>query len=88
MEGKLNWVGCTSMDWGVKKDEGKAISWIRKSAKQGFLAAQINLGRIYEQGIGVKKDLDKALEWYRKAAKQGNELAKNEVVKIEKELNK
>ena len=50
---------------------------------EGFVAAQINLGQLYSQGIGVKKDLDKALEWYRKAAEQGNEFAKEKVTEIE-----
>ena len=41
-------------------------------AEQGDVAAQNNLGLMYENGQGVKQDYAEAVKWYRKAAEQGN----------------
>jgi TPR repeat protein len=39
-------------------------------AEQGSAQAQLNLGRMYENGEGVSQNRDAAMEWYRKAAEQ------------------
>lgn len=48
-----------------------AVEWFRKSAEQGFAAAQCNLGNCYKFGKGVTQDLTKAVKWYEKSAEQG-----------------
>jgi hypothetical protein len=40
-------------------------------ARAGNLAAQFNLGVLFESGRGVRRDNSKALEWYRRAAEGG-----------------
>jgi TPR repeat protein len=55
---------------GKSKDYTQAVSWYRKAAEQGYLAAQFNLGHMYQEGYGVSKDFGLAVYWYRKAAEQ------------------
>ena len=43
-----------------------------QAAKQGYAAAQYNLGLMYDQGRGVRQDYTQAVQWYRKAAEQGD----------------
>ena len=43
----------------------------RKSAEQGNLGAQYNLGLKYEKGRGVPQDYAEAVKWYGKAAERG-----------------
>jgi TPR repeat protein len=38
---------------GVEKDDGRALSWLRKAAQQGYEPAPDNLKVMYEQGIGI-----------------------------------
>ena len=57
--------------FGVTKDEGRALNWFKKSAKQGHGASQSTLGWIYHYGEGVLKDYKKAMYWYHKASTQG-----------------
>jgi hypothetical protein len=40
---------------------------IRKAADQGNVAAQFNLGLMYNQGQGITRDYAEAVRWYRKA---------------------
>ena len=41
--------------------------YMEKSAKQGFAPAQLELGKMYEEGTtNVNKDLDEAYRWYNK----------------------
>ena len=51
------------------------IHWYRLSAKQGFAAAQYNLGVMYDRGSGVPEDDAEAVRWYRRAAEQENAIA-------------
>ena len=64
-----------SSDLGVVPDIAEAARWYERAASQGKVAAQNNLGRLYQLGSGVPKDLDKAIYWYEKAAAQGSETA-------------
>lgn len=61
----------------VPKDDRLAVEWYTKSAEQGNVSAQFNLGGMYSNGRGVPKDDRLATEWYRKAAAQGDEMALN-----------
>src|SRR5258706_591209 len=49
-----------------------AAQWYRLSADQGNIAAQNNLGSLYEKGQGVPQDLVQSVVWYSLAAAQGN----------------
>lgn len=60
----------------------EALEWYHRAAEQGYLPAQLELGRIYKWGVpgsivpkrivGLERDYAKALEWYHKAAEQGD----------------
>jgi len=57
------------------RDERIAMEWIRRSAEQGFVPAQEDLGRAYGMGTpfgGVPQDLDEARHWTQEAADQGS----------------
>lgn len=45
--------------------------WNKKSAEQGYAAAQNNLGVMYNYGEGTLKDPKQAFYWYKKSAEQG-----------------
>lgn len=53
----------------------KAVEWLNKSAVQGYIYAQFQLGHMFTEGHGVPKNIAKAVEWYQKAAEQGNTAA-------------
>ena len=53
----------------------KAVSWFEKSAKQGYMLAQYDLGLMYRLGYGVHDDRKQAAFWFEKAARQGYALA-------------
>ena len=57
---------------GVAKDDGQAMTWVRKAAEQGHSHAQVVLGAMYEDGRGVPQDDVEAVAWFRKAAEQEN----------------
>lgn len=53
-------------------DESKEMFWKEQAAQKGFIAAQIELGHQYVEGIGVDADKFKGMYWYEQAAQQGN----------------
>jgi len=53
---------------GVPEDNQQAALWLQKSAEQGDVAAQVELGVVFDK----MQDYAQALIWYRKAAEQGN----------------
>lgn len=55
-----------------KKDYAAALKEWQPLAKQGNVAAQFNLGYMFQNGLGVKKDSTKAAEWYLKAAEKSD----------------
>ena len=57
---------------GVDKNYQKALEYLNKSADQGNVDAQVNLGDIYYKLNEVDQDYEKALQWYKKAADQGD----------------
>jgi len=61
---------------GVARNYTEATKWYRKSAEQGDVYAQNNLGWMYQNGLGVEKDKQQARYWYQKAAEQGHEEAR------------
>jgi TPR repeat protein len=54
-----------------RKDHAKAFGWYEKSALQGNVQAQWDVGSFYQLGFGVPKNDVKAFEWYEKSALQG-----------------
>lgn len=60
-------------------DYQKAIIWLQKSAEQGYVNAQNELGYWFHMGYGVAKDQKKAFSWYKKAAEQGYDIAQYNV---------
>lgn len=57
------------------QDYSQAVKWYSKSAEQGHIEAQVQLGICYANGLGVDKNKDKAYYWWKKAAEQGHESA-------------
>ena len=57
------------------QDYSQAVKWYLKSAEQGHIEAQVQLGICYANGLGVDKDENKAYYWWQKAAEQGHESA-------------
>jgi TPR repeat protein len=53
------------------------IAQLQSKAEAGDAAAQLALGRAYQNGDGVRQNDDLAAKWYRKAADQGNAAAQN-----------
>jgi TPR repeat protein len=56
---------------GTPVTAAKAAELYRAAADAGDLAAQNNLGELYETGRGVSRDAAQALVWYRKSAESG-----------------
>ncbi|MPZ12599.1 MAG: hypothetical protein GEU89_20660, partial [Kiloniellaceae bacterium] len=52
-------------------DHAAAVAAYQREADRGNVAAQNNLGILYEVGAGVAADADAAAAWYRRAAEQG-----------------
>ena len=53
---------------GVPQDNTQAVLWLRKAAEQGNIAAQVELGVVFDK----MQDYAQAFTWYSKAAEQGN----------------
>lgn len=70
--------------WGVciEKNAELGIYYIRKSAKQGLVAAIEQMGRYYHQGIFVQKDIEKAHTLIFRAAELGNLNAQMRLVQM------
>ncbi|MEZ0262400.1 MAG: tetratricopeptide repeat protein [Alphaproteobacteria bacterium] len=78
---------------GVAWDDAKAAAWYRKSAAQGFPAAQFALGQQYALGQGVKRDYVQAHKWYSLAAAADPDfdttpLAEERLIELEKLMTK
>ena len=54
-----------------KGDYATALGLIQPLAEEGNVAAQFNLGVMYQLSHGVPQDNEAAVSWYRKAAEQG-----------------
>ncbi|MED5580435.1 MAG: tetratricopeptide repeat protein [Nitrospinota bacterium] len=72
---------------GVKKNNEKAFSYCKKSAKQGHILAQVRLGLMYKKGEGTKKTLTHALMWFNIASDKGNSFAIKMGKKIKKTMS-
>ena len=63
---------CTGRTSSIGRDLQQAAYWFQKSAEQGQVDAELELGEMYLAGNGVSKDSLQASIWLRKAAEQGN----------------
>lgn len=64
---------------GGARNHRAAVEWYLKSAAQADASAQINVARMYRQGLGVKQDVIRAFAWLRQARINGSELAENQM---------
>jgi TPR repeat protein len=60
---------------GVEETNQLAASWIRRSAEQGFLEAQVALADLYRKGQGLPQDFFQAYVWSSIAALRGDAYA-------------
>jgi hypothetical protein len=75
---------------GVDQDDGEAINWYRKSAKQGVVQAQFNLARkIYlkETALGIGDDVQ-VYKWSYYAASAGHKGAEQLLEKLRNDKNR
>ena len=57
---------------GVPKDDGEAIKWYGRAARQGNRFAQRRMGSAYENGRGVEHDDARAHAWFSLADHPGD----------------
>ena len=69
----------------MTKDEKQAFSLFKAAADQGISAAQLNVGRMYADGIGVKKDEALARKYFEKAASHGDNRASFNLAMMEEQ---
>lgn len=50
----------------------QALAWFRKAADQGYVPAQVEIGKMYEQGNGISQNYHRAMEWFQLAARLSN----------------
>ena len=60
---------------GVAKDLKQSFAWFKAAADQGISAAQLNVGRMYADGLGVSKSETSARQYFEKAASHGDNRA-------------
>lgn len=60
---------------GVSQNYQHGVFLIERSAKQGNMIAQYNMGEFYRIGMGVETDMEEALRWYHLSAAQGYDKA-------------
>lgn len=64
----------------------RAAELYHAAARQGYAAAQLNLGHLYKQGLGVNKDAERAFGWYTHANIAGSPWAEYYQSQISTEL--
>lgn len=60
----------------------EAFSWLKKSVELKNVFGEINLGRLYENGIGVEENTTEALRYYLRAFKQGSSFAQDNLYRF------
>ena len=56
----------------VEKEQNASLKWLCRAADQGYPAAQLEMGRLYQKGLkGLKQDRLRAYIWYSLAARGG-----------------
>lgn len=65
--------GLYELGMGVRGSAREALRWYRAAARQGHVAAQMNLGDYLARGLGAKRDPVAAWMWLELAARQGSD---------------
>jgi Sel1 repeat len=62
------WIGVAydQQLWFGITDKQEAFKWVKRAAKLGYVDAEAELGRCYEDGDGVERDYALAAHWYRR----------------------
>jgi len=83
--GALNSLGVIyeSGGFGVNKDAKQAVKCFRQAAEKGDDQGQMNLGRMYQDGVGVERDLVSAYQWFYLAAQSGNGIARHYLLELD-----
>lgn len=58
-----------------QKDYATALRVLTVLADKGHALAQLDLGKMYDEGLGTEQDVFKAIRLFRRAAAQGNPIA-------------
>ena len=58
-----------------QKDYPTALRLLTALADRGHALAQLDLGKMYDEGLGTEQDVFKAIKFFRLAAAQGNPIA-------------
>lgn len=66
----------------IRSNYENAANLYFKSATQGFVDAQYNLGLLFREGRGVEANDEQAVFWLKKAAAQGHEQAVSKLAEI------
>ncbi len=53
-------------------DPQTGAAWLRRSADQGYVQAQVELARMYRTGDGIPENHAEMVKWYRRAAQLGD----------------
>jgi TPR repeat protein len=75
------------MGIGTDQDDGQAVHWWLKAARQGVVESQQGLGWAYANGRGVSEDLVEAYRWFNRAASGGDEAAREGLVETARRLS-
>ncbi|XP_024403374.2 ERAD-associated E3 ubiquitin-protein ligase component HRD3A isoform X2 [Physcomitrium patens] len=62
---------------GVRRDHGKALTWLLKAVDKSDSRSMDLLGEIYARGYGVERNYSQAYEWFLQAASQNHYSAFN-----------
>lgn len=68
-------------------DEAKAFGFFKQAAELGDVAAMLNVGFFFDEGLGVKADKAAARGWYEKAYDEGDASAANNIAILCRENN-
>ena len=63
-------------------DYADGIRMMRKLAEDGYLEAQFQMGKLYQDGNRIPQDYQTALAWFKRAAEQGNLKAQTNIGNI------
>jgi TPR repeat protein len=69
----------------IAQDLKQAFVWFKAAADQGISSAQLNVGRMYADGIGVSKNETLARQYFEKAASHGDNRASFNLAMMEEQ---
>ena len=61
----------------IGQDYTKAMSWLKRAAKNDYAPAYYMISHMYQYGLGVKENKELALSNLKEAADLGDEMAKS-----------